>query len=291
MPVDINRGTTNIALPVEVAQEIWGKTTEESFFMRAARQIRIPGPGVTVQTITGDPVADWVAETGAKPVSTATFSKKTLVPYKLAVIEPFSNEFRRDLPALYEELRRRISYALAAKFDATIMGTTAPGTGFDVLGGASAEGIGGSDVYGALVTAEGNIATAGGLATHIGLAPQGRSLMLGAVDQAGHPLFTQGVSSATVGNVLGAETMVARALYVAGTQSNPNVVGIMGDFSKAVWGSVEGIQIAVSDQATLTSGGSTINLWQNNMFALRAEIEVAFGVEDTGLFNILTDAQ
>ena len=286
--IDINRGTSGIALPVEVSNEIWGAAVEQSFFMSAARQIRMPGTGIAVQTITGDPIADWVDETAPKPVSATDFDKKTLVPYKLAVIEPFSTEFLRDLPALYEELRRRLSGALAAKFDATIMGTTAPGTGFDVLGGATAVGIGGSDVYGALVTAEGNIATAGGIATHIGLAPQGRSLMLGAVDQMGHPLFTQGVSSASVGTVLGAETMTARALYKAGT---PNVVGIIGDCSRAVWGSVEGVQISVSDQAMLVINNAPVSLWQQNMVAVRAEISVAFGVEDTGLFNILTDAQ
>ena len=286
--IDINRGTSGIALPVEVSNEIWGAAVEQSFFMSAARQIRMPGTGIAVQTITGDPIADWVDETAPKPVSATDFDKKTLVPYKLAVIEPFSTEFLRDLPALYEELRRRLSGALAAKFDGTIMGTTAPGTGFDVLGGATAVGIGGSDVYGALVTAEGNIATAGGIATHIGLAPQGRSLMLGAVDQMGHPLFTQGVSSASVGTVLGAETMTARALYKAGT---PNVVGVIGDFSRAVWGSVEGVQISVADQAMLVINNAPVSLWQQNMVAIRAEISVAFGVEDTGLFNILTDAQ
>ena len=286
--IDINRGTSGIALPVEVSNEIWGAAVEQSFFMSAARQIRMPGTGIAVQTITGDPIADWVDETAPKPVSATDFDKKTLVPYKLAVIEPFSTEFLRDLPALYEELRRRLAGALAAKFDATIMGTTAPGTGFDVLGGATAVGIGGTDVYGALVTAEGNIATAGGIATHIGLAPQGRSLMLGAVDQMGHPLFTQGVSSASVGTVLGAETMTARALYKAGT---PNVVGVIGDFSRAVWGSVEGVQISVSDQAMLVINNAPVSLWQQNMVAVRAEISVAFGVEDTGLFNILTDAQ
>lgn len=286
--IDVNRGTSGIALPVEVSNEIWGAAVEQSFFMSAARQIRMPGTGIAVQTITGDPIADWVDETAPKPVSATDFDKKTLVPYKLAVIEPFSTEFLRDLPALYEELRRRLAGALAAKFDATIMGTTAPGTGFDVLGGATAVGIGGTDVYGALVTAEGNIATAGGIATHIGLAPQGRSLMLGAVDQMGHPLFTQGVSSASVGTVLGAETMTARALYKAGT---PNVVGVIGDFSRAVWGSVEGVQISVADQAMLVINNAPVSLWQQNMVAIRAEISVAFGVEDTGLFNILTDAQ
>lgn len=285
--VDINRTTTGIALPVEVSNEIWGAAVERSFFMQAAREIRMPGPGVTIQAITGDPIADWVDETAPKPVSATDFDKKTLVPYKLAVIEPFSQEFLRDLPALYEELYRRLSGALATKFDGTIMGTTAPGTGFDVLGSCTQVGIGGTDVYGALVTAENNIAAAGGLATHIGLSPQGRSIMLGAVDQIGHPLFTQGVSSATVGTVLGAETIVNRALYATGT---PNVVGIIGDFSQAVWGSVEGIKIDVSDQAMITVNNTPVSLWQQNMVAVRAEISVAFGVADAGLFNILTDA-
>ena len=137
-PANIYRGTSNIALPADVSREIWGAVLEESAFMRLARQIAIPGTGTTIQTITGEPAADWVSETAAKPVSAHTFNKKVLAPYKLAVIEPFSMEFIRDKAALYEECVRRLPAAIAAKFDSTIMGTTAPGTGFDVLGSATA---------------------------------------------------------------------------------------------------------------------------------------------------------
>ncbi len=38
------------------------------------------------------------------------------------------------------------------------------------------------------------------------------------------------------------------------------------------------------DQATLTDGDSTINLFEQNMFAVRAEIEVGFRC-DTSVFN------
>ena len=288
MATDINRGTTGIALPQEVAQEVWAHTIGASFFMRAARQLRMPGTGVSINTITGDPVADWVAESEAKPVSASTFSKKTLVPYKLAVIEPFSNEFRRDLPALYDELVRRLPDVLGQKFDQTIMGTTAPGTGFDVLGSATATGIAGKTFKG-MVAAMQAVAGNGGIIDKIGLSAQGMALVMGATDENGRPLFVSDATEGTVGRILGAEVMTSKALYKAGT---PNILGIAGDFTDAVYGTVEGVKIDVSDQATLTVGSgesaTTLNLWQNNMFAVRAEIEVAFAVRNAGEFSILT---
>jgi hypothetical protein len=73
----------------------------------------------------------------------------------------------------------------------------------------------------------------------------------------------------------------------------PAVVGVAGDFSDVVWGSVEGIKMNVSDEATLSytdtnSQTVTINLWQQNMFAVRFEIEVAFAVRDKGQLMLLT---
>src|SRR5690606_28020747 len=137
--IDLNRTSTNVGnlLPREVSQEIWSNAIEDSLFMQAGRQINIPASGVTIPIITGDAEAEWVAETDEKPVSNATVSSKSLTPYKMAVIEPFSDEFRRDLPGLYAELARRLPKALGTLFDQTILGSTAPGSGFDVLGGAS----------------------------------------------------------------------------------------------------------------------------------------------------------
>lgn len=283
--VDIYRGTSGIALPAEVSEEIWGNAVDQSYFMQAARQIRIPGTGTTIQVIATDPEADWVDETAPKPVDAATFGKKVLTPYKLAVIEPFSNEFRRDLPGLYEELVRRLPGALAAKFDATILGSTAPGTGFDVLGNAQTQGIAG-DTFAGFVAADAAIAAIGGMMNHIGLSGMGRSLVLGATDQSGRPLFVPDATEGTVGRILGAPVVVNRNLGVAGT---PSIVGIAGDFSRAVWGSVEGVKISVSEEATLVSNNTPLPLWQMNMFAVRAEIEIGFVVYDEDDFVMLTD--
>ena len=88
--------------------------------------------------------------------------------------------------------------------------------------------------------------------------------------------------------ILGAKTLMSKGAYKAGTgASAPNVVGVAGDWTQAVYGTVEGVKVDISDQATLTVGSTTINLFQQNMFAVRAEIEVGFRA-DTSCFNLLT---
>ena len=290
--IDINRGTSNVLLPAEVSSEIWGKVLEESAFMQLARRIAMPGPGIDIQTITGEPAADWVSETEAKPVATHSFNKKSIRPYKLAVIEPFSDEFRRDKAALYAECVRRLPFALAKKFDQTIMGTSAPGSGFDVLGNCTKVSLNpgaGETVYGQFITIDGKIAEADGIMNGIALAPQGKSKVLAAVDGQGRPLFTPGVGSNTVGDILGANVVVKKGVYVAGTADAAAIVGVAGDWDDALFGTVEGIKMAISDQATLTlADSSTVSLFQNNMFAVRFEIEVAFAVKNTAEFVLLT---
>ncbi len=303
---DISRETTNVLLPEEVSSEIWAKTLEESAFMQLARRVRIPGSGVKVQTITGEPTANWVDETASKPVSFHTFGKKTITPYKLAVIEPFSDEFRRDKAALYAECVNRLPKALAKKFDGTIMGTSAPGTGFDVLGSCSKTSIlpvsspTTLSVYDKFLSVYDAIANADAEMNGIALAPQGKSIVLGAKDGQGYPLFTQGVGTDAVGNILGARTIFTKGVGVAGVASTgtgdagtPAIVGVAGDWDDALWGSVEGIKMKVSDQATLSYTDAnaqtvTINLWQQNMFAVMFEIEVAFAVKSTSEFILLT---
>lgn len=290
---NVSRHTSNVILDPDVSSEIWAKAIGESVFMQLANRVNIPGPGVKIQTITGEPTANWVDETNAKPVGTHSFGSKTITPYKLAIIEPFSDEFRRDKTALYAECIRRLPGALAKKFDSTIMGNSAPGSGFDVLGtgvsSMSIAAVSGKTVYQRFVDIDAAISAQDGILNAIALSPQGKSIVIGAVDQVGHPLFTPGVQSNTVGNILGANVAVSKGVYVSGT---PATVGVAGDFSGVRWGSVEGIKMSVSDQATLTfNNGSdvTLNLWQMNMFAVRFEMEVAFAVMDKNQLVLLTN--
>lgn len=283
--LDINR-TSTITLPASVSTEIMQKTQEASAVMQLARQIALPGNGTVIPVITGDPDAAWVGETDEKPVSNSTLAQKVMQAYKLAVIETFSAEFLRDAAALYDALVARIPLALAKRFDATVFGgVTAPGENFDTLANCTAQEIG-TDAYAGLVAADADIAAHDGIMDGIVLAPQGKSVLLAAVDGNKRPLFVNSVAEGAIPMVLGVRTLQSKGAYVAGT---PNTVGFAGDWTQAVYGTVAGIQVGVSDQATVKSGDTEINLWQRNMVAIRAEIELGFRA-DTTCFNKLTRA-
>lgn len=289
---DINRTTNSMVLPSELSDEILQKTQQESAIMRLARPVSLPGRGLTIPVITNDPTAAWVAETAAKPVSNATPATKLMTAYKIAVIETFSKEFVRDAKALYDELVRRLPLALASVFDSTVIGATqAPGANFDTFAACTKQSIlnANNGTYLGLVAADTDIAANGGVMNGLALGAQARGLLLSAVDGQNRPLFLASASDGVVDRVLGVPTYFNKAIYKAAASSNPAVVGVAGDWSQALYGTVAGVEITFSDTATLTSGNSTINLWQQNMVAARAEIEVGFRA-DTSVFNLLTGA-
>lgn len=306
--IDLNRTSAGAAdlLPKEISQEIWANTQEASAVMQLARQISVPGSGVTIPVITGDAEADWVAETDEKPVSRATLSSKQLTPYKLAVIEPFSNEFRRDLPGVYAELARRLPGAIAKKFDGTVFGTSAPGSNFATLGGADAVPIaphatnGKLSTYAGLVNAYNAVAEAGGEPSGWALSSQAKGLLLKQTDPNGRPLLFDSIQAGSpISQLLGEPTYFTQGVYATGS---PATVGFVGDWQSAIWGTVEGIRVSVSEEATITDGTVTVgsgetaveiprqlNLWQRNMFAVLVEVEIGFQVRDVARFRKLTN--
>ena len=287
----INTNRSNITLPTEVSSEILQKTQEQSAVMQLARQIALPGRGLTIPVITGDPEASWVDETDAKPVSNPSLSTKIMQAYKLAVIVPFSDEFSRDMASLYDALVARLPLALALKFDQTVFHGTAPGSNFDTLADITAQTISGTgnSIYKALVNSDTNIAVAGGILNGFALSPQAKGEMLSAVDDNKRPLFINSVADGAVPRLIGAPVSYSKAVYKAGDASTQDTLGFAGDWTQAMYGTVEGVKIDVSDQATLTIGEAAVNLWERNMFAVRAEIEVGFRA-DTTMFQKITRA-
>lgn len=295
----VSTNRTDITLPTEVAQEILQKTQEGSAIMKLAQRQELPGRGMTIPTITGDPEANWVDETNVKPASNPSIGTKNMKGYTLAVIVPFSNQFRRDLRALYDAIVQRLPGALGLKFDKTIIGTSAPGSGFDVLGSCTVQSIlpsGGHTAYKGLVAAWSDIANHNGALNGFALSPAAEGILLDSVDTTGRPIFTGAVSESNVSPILGARVTRGRGVYKAGSAAaessagSPAIVGIAGDWTQARYGIVDGdVRIDISDQATLTVGSETINLWERNMFAVRAEIEVGF-IADTYCFNLLSGA-
>lgn len=287
--IDEYRGSNSMTLPAELSQEVWAGAIDQSAIMQLAERVNLPGRGVSIPLVTGDAEAAWVAESTEKHVGKATYELKTMTPYKLAVIECFSDEFLRDLNGLYRELARRLPSAIAKKFDATVFNGETPGTGFNVLTSVSAVSIdadASENTYQKLVDVYGALAAAGYEMNGIAAAPQLQALLLGATDGNGRPLFIADIQNGTnVGRVLGAPVVKAKGAYLAGS---PNVVGFAGDWSKARYGIVDGINISISDQATVNDGTNQINLWQRNMFAIRVEAELGFVVADSSAFRRLT---
>ena len=232
---------TNITLPPDVSNEILQKTQEASAVMSLARQIELPGRGTSINVITGDPQAAWVGETSAKPVSDPGVTTKVMSAYKLAVIVPFSKEFRRDVPGLYDALVQRLPNALGNKFDATVFTGTAPGSNFDVLSGCTAQAIG-TNTYAGLVAAEADIAAHGGDMNGIALSPVGKGVLLAATDDNKRPLFINTVAEGAIPYVLGAPVRISKGAYKAGaattgtTPAVPNIVGAAGDWTQAMYG-------------------------------------------------------
>lgn len=284
--IDINRTTEGVVLPTAVSNEIWSKTIAESFVLANAPRIDLPGGGTEIQVVTGDPEPEWTNETDSKPVGEHTLSSKAMRGYTLALIEPFSNQFRRDKGALYNVLIDRLPRLLGQKYDRTVFGQyAAPGSDFDTL--ADAPSVDVSEGYAGYLAALKSVADNGGDVTKWAISPSGEISLLGQLDSTGRPIFTPSVQQGSIGTVLGRS--VEKTLAAADLTAEPPKIGIAGDWSRTRSGIVENISISVSDQATITKGGQDINLWQRNMFAVRVEFEVGFIAEDVNQFAFLTD--
>ncbi|MBQ6638235.1 MAG: phage major capsid protein [Lachnospiraceae bacterium] len=288
MAGEISTWRGDIALPEEVSKEILQKTQEGSAVMKLARQIKLPGNGLTIPVILGDPEASWVGETQKKPVSNPNVTTKHMKGYTLAVIVPFSNQFRRDTRSLYDALVQRLPLALAQKFDKTVFGGVAvPGDKFDSFAGCTKQDIG-TDAYGGLVAADTDIALHNGITNGFVISPQAKGVLLTAKDKNDRPIFINSVAEGAIPMILGSKTELSKGAYIAGTAADkPNIVGVAGDWTQAMYGVVEGVSISISEEASITVDGTAINLWERNMFAVRAEIEIGF-IADTACFDLLT---
>lgn len=286
--VDINRGTTGVSLPAEVSQEVWSEVQAASVVMNLARRVTLSGAGTVYHEILTDSTPEFVGETDRKPVSNPTFTNKTLKPHKIAVVQTYSDEFRRDLPGLYNALIGRLPGALARTFDlAALHGTGAPAADFDDLSGATEISIlnttaGSADAYGGFLSA---LAAVPNL-TAWALAPLGEVTALSNRDTNGSPILVgSAATDGSVGSIAGRPVFRSQNVYEAGEAGSPGTaatLGIAGDWSKAVWGQVEAISVDISDNPVFDSDGDLVTAgWQDNMISVRAEVHVGFIADDS----------
>lgn len=270
--------TSSIALPASVSEKIIANALEESAVLRLVdNKIRIKHAGEAIPVIAGDPTAYVVGEGQVKTNSDSSLATVTMKPKTFAVIEAFSNQFRDDNEALYQELVARLPRVIAKKFDDEVFhGTTS--ANFHTLGTVSTVSLSAANktTWDQIIACRSAVEGANGELTAWAMANQGITALLGAVDGDGRPLFVQDTAIGGIGAIAGSPVVKAKAAYKAGASSNPDIIGYAGDWSNAVVGIARDVNIAISDEATLTVTGGTLNLFESNMFAVRCEFTLGF---------------
>lgn len=291
--IDLNRTSAGVNLTPEQSGEIWQEATKQSVLMQLARRVTLPGSGVSFDTLGEAAPAQWVGETEEKPVINPTVGSRILKPYKMARIITVSMEFARDKAALWNAIKAQASESVAKTTDMTFLtgAIKAPSTdGMDTLADAPAVPLGKS-TYADFMKVYSAVSLNGGNLNGWAMSPEGQARILGATDNNGRPLITPDVSSTTIGNVLGAPVYKSPWGHkAAGTGENttPEVFGIAGDWSEALFGVVGGITLKASDTASVKIGDEMVSLWQRNMLGFLIEFECGFIVKNKKRFVTIT---
>ena len=102
-------------------------------------------------------------------------------------------------------------------------------------------------------------------------------------DAAGRPLFAEASYDGLI-PALRSGSILGRPSYLHENVGNDKTVGFAGDWTKAAWGTVGGITMDVSTEATVTIGGQLVSLYEQNLVAIRAEAEYGFALADKEAF-------
>ena len=229
------------------------------------------------------PGAYWVGEGEKIETSKATWMTAEMEAKKLGVILPVTKEFLNyTVRDFFNQMRPAIAEAFYTKFDqAVLFGNDSPyATGVSVWENIQASGntieLGSGenlyiDLNDLLALVEDGDNDPNGFTT----TRRFRKDLRGAVDSQNMPIFnetTQGAPANLLGLPVG---------YVDGKAWDYDKAHLLtGDWQYARYGILQGIEYSVSEDATLTTivdeNGDPINLFERDMFALRATMHIGF---------------
>ncbi|MCA0980232.1 phage major capsid protein [Exiguobacterium aestuarii] len=283
------------SIPTQFASEMIGEVVQNSAVMQLAQLEDMSLPKKEITYLAEGPGAYWVAEGERIQTSKATWLTAEMEAKKLGVIIPVSKEFLNySVSDFFNMIRPKIAEAFYKKFDqAALFGTQSPyAAGHSILAAATAAGntVAHDDaeaLYGQLNgligLVEDNEIDPDGIATVRSL----KQVFRGELDSTGRPIYVKGDGTAP-DDILGLPIA-----YVNGSSfDKTKAVAMTGDWDYARFGILQDIQYSISEEATLTTvvdeGGEPLNLWERDMFALRATMHVAFMVLKDEAFAVLT---
>lgn len=281
------------AIPQSVGNLIVKDVMKGSAIMQLARAEEMTAPKKTFTYLADGIGAYWVSETERIQTSKPQYLQAEMEAKKVGVIIPLSKEFLRyTAKDFFNEVKPMIAEAFYKKFDAAaLFGTNTPygASGTSIFEGATAEGniiadTGNlyADSNGILSLIEENEHDPNGVLTTRSF----RGKMRGALDGNGQPLFDG------QNELLG----LPIAYTEGGAFDKTKAQALFGDWDYARYGILQGIEYAISEDATLTTltaddaAGQAVSLFERDMFALRATMHVAFMNVKPDAFASLTPA-
>lgn len=283
----------------ELAGPIFDEAAKGSAAMSLIRKVPLGASGQAFPIVTSKPTANWTAEGAQKHTTEAGLGLVKMEPKKLTAIAVASQEVIRANPGGYSEtLAGLLADAFARAFDLAVFHnkggdgngtspfeTTLAATTKSVTLGAAA----GANTYDDLVKAM-SLNLQGtpkkqvtGFAFDTGFEID----LLSAKDTAGRPLFAEAAYTGAV-PALRSGSVLGRTTYMHENVGLDKTVGFAGDWTKAAWGTVGGITMDISTEATVTIGGQLVSLYENNLVAVRAEAEYGFALADKDAFVKVT---
>lgn len=236
--------------------------------------------------------AYWVSEGEKIKTSKPTLLTAEMDAKKLGVIIVASKEFLRyTMDNFFNEMKPQIAEAFAKKFDAaTLWGTDSPygatqNIWADITASGNSIALDSANVYGSLnglmALIEDEDGEIDGFVTKKG----NKKIFRGAVDANGRPLFNE--ASGTPNSILGeAVSYVPKGAWDARAEV------IAGDWDYARYGVLQDIEYAISTEGTidtiLNPDGTPVNLFTQDLFALRATAHFGFMRLKEGNFAALT---
>lgn len=253
-----------------------------------AQTRRVNGKREQYTEYVGRPAAAFVAEGADKPATGAEYAQITLDVKKIAAVVMYTEELIEDAqddPTLL--INQDVRASFADLIDSHALGRNAAGTIVSQFNSELSEttqtqelGAGADALAVALSNAMGTIEGNGYTPNGVILANDGRTHLRTQRDSDGRPLYTDGFSREP-DSLYGMQLRYTTNLQTfAGAAAAGRVVGIVGDFSHALFAVRNDIRVKFSDQATVDVAGTAHRLWQQNKIASLWEARVGFVAHD-----------
>lgn len=278
-------------LKPDEAQAYFDEARKRSVVQQLVRQIPLGINGQAIPVTTSKPTASWVAEGAQKPASSGGKTLETITPKKLTALVVVSAEVVRANPGGYiDDLREDIAEAFATAFDAAALhGINSPFGATNYIGATSkAVALGTATAKQGGIFADVNsglsaLVTDSKRLTGFAFDNVAEPIFNSSVDESGRPLFIDSPTADTAVAVRPGR-LLGRSTFIGDGVANGDVVGFGGDWSKAVWGAVGGINYKVSTEAPVTVNGELISAFEHNLVAILAEAEYGWLLNDEEAF-------